>query len=149
MSTLPAVISAFALPPSARPAVAGTGQSDQGGRSERPVPAVARIIDLREEARARQARRDPTSDPRRQERQGPRSPPVFARSTAGAGTPLDPASIASADFLAQMLHQASGRAEGGLAGHRDGPLLSSDAYRRAGAQPAFYSTEAKVIRIVA
>jgi hypothetical protein len=149
MSTLPAIVSAFPVPPSARPVAAGTGQSDQAERRDRPVPAVARIIDLREEARARQARRDPTGDPRRQERQRPQSPPVFARPTAGAGTPLDPASIASAHFLAQMLDQASGRAEGRLAGRRDGSLLSSDAYRRAGAQPAFYSTDAKVIRIVA
>jgi hypothetical protein len=110
----------FSVPPSARPALAGAGQPDQGERNARPVPAAARIIDLREEARARQARRDPTSDPRHQERQRPQSPPVFAQPTAGAGTPLDPATIASAHFLAQMLDQAAGRSDGKLSRHRDG-----------------------------
>ena len=57
---------------------------------------------------------------------------------------------ASAGFMAQVLNQAwgSGRAAG-LPGHRDGAVLGSNAYRRAGGEPALYSTGATLFRLTA
>jgi hypothetical protein len=55
--------------------------------------------------------------------------------------------FASTHFLAQMLGQGAGTPAGPLAHHRDGAELSSEAYRRAGAEPAHYSERPALFRI--
>lgn len=65
---------------------------------------------------------------------------------ATAGRP----SGASAGFMAQVLNQAwGGGLSAGLPGHRDGAVLGSNAYRRAGGEPALYSTGATLFRLTA
>ena len=50
-------------------------------------------------------------------------------------------------FLAQVFGQESGHRDAApLVGHRDGPNLGSQAYRRAGADPEFYSEDSALIR---
>ena len=57
---------------------------------------------------------------------------------------------ASAGFMAQVLNQAwGGGPSAGLPGHLDGALLGSDAYRRAGGEPALYPTGATLFRLIA
>jgi hypothetical protein len=57
---------------------------------------------------------------------------------------------ASAGFMTQVLGQAlGGEVSAGLPGHRDGAALGSDAYRRAGGEPALYPTGATLFRLIA
>ncbi len=55
---------------------------------------------------------------------------------------------ASLPFVAQVLGQASGpRADQALLHHRDGPGRGSEAYRRAGGEPALYRSDPALFRI--
>ncbi len=71
-------------------------------------------------------------------------PPGAFRKAAGP----PPLSNPSAGFLTQILDQAAAFTEpGGLRQDRDGPAKGSDAYRRAGGEPAVYPTSPTVFRI--
>ena len=51
-------------------------------------------------------------------------------------------------YLAQLLGQEGEARDGGpVTEHRDGPLLGTEAYRRAGADPLLYSGDAEVFRL--
>ncbi len=90
--------------------------------------------------------RDRASSPGREaqpesERRGPRE--TSAQDSAPESGP-----DAATGFLAQVLGQAAeSGAHGPLAGHRDGPTLGSEAYRRAGGEPALYSPEPALFRL--
>jgi hypothetical protein len=52
--------------------------------------------------------------------------------------------------MAQVLNQTWGSGpSAGLPDHRDGAVLGSDAYRRAGGEPALYPTGATLFRLIA
>lgn len=46
-----------------------------------------------------------------------------------------------------MLGQDLAPAQNALAQHRDGSILGSDAYRRAGGEPTLYSEQPRILRI--
>jgi len=138
----PLIISAtpVRLPPSAL-AAAGSGSPAY------PILAVAALPSTREDGRARAARRDPAGqensrtnsrdfEPQRSAQW--RGDPEAAFAAAGAG---------SIYFLVQVLNQDLGPAAGPIVRHRDGPVLASDAYRRAGGDPAIYSEQPQLLRI--
>jgi hypothetical protein len=55
---------------------------------------------------------------------------------------------AAPGFVAQILGQASGpQPDQPLARHRDGPVLGSAAYRRAGGEPALYRSDPALFRL--
>jgi hypothetical protein len=67
------------------------------------------------------------------------------RTPAAGHVPLQAGSVA---FLTQLLGQASETAQAhAVLGHRDGPSLGSEAYRRAGGEPALYRSDPALFQI--
>ncbi len=114
----------------------------------RPIPGVVPPHPLRQEAPARQ---NLTED------RGPENRGRARRAGQGAfGRALlenSPASsfasgeFATSKFLAQVLGQDPGSSTDVVVLHRNGPTLGSDAYRRAGGEPTYYSEHPRVLRI--
>jgi len=139
---LPASAAAIRLPP---PAGSAPGHGSEG----RPVSAVFPPPQLREDTQARQPRqnlaegrggRTRGTDHTPFGRSRPRTSDSEAQSFSATG-------IVSSSFLAQVLGQDLGPAGNIVALHRDGPALGSDAYRRAGGEPAIYSEEPRLLRL--
>ncbi len=78
-------------------------------------------------------------------RESPFAPSKASTQEAGTSTRV---SFSAAGFLTQILGQTAG-SEGaqGLRHNRDGPTKGSDAYRRAGGEPAVYPSSPTVFRI--
>jgi hypothetical protein len=135
--------------PSPLPSVAGQGFE------VRPIPGVIPPPPPREEPWARQSRQDQTEDRNRTRRANPGSfgPGSFGGSRP-RGTPVPafaPDGYATSAFLAQILGQDQsqdlGSAPTAGARHRDGAALGSEAYRRAGGEPVYYSEQPRILRI--
>ncbi len=124
--------------------------SPLGERAFRPVPGIQQILPPREDARARQSRPDPVDSERSRKRDYREVRELVIRSGSNGLAQRFPgnfagAHFASTHFLVQMLGQ--GAPAGPLAYHRDGAELSSEAYRRAGAEPVHYSEQPALFRI--
>ena len=118
----------------------------------RRVPGIQRILPPGEDARARQSRPDPVDSERSRERDHREVRQLVIRSDSDGLARRFPgnfagAHFASTPFLVQMLGQGAGTPAGSLAHHRDAAELSSEAYRRAGAEPAHYSERPALFRI--
>ncbi len=114
----------------------------------REISAVQRIAPPRQDARARQSRPDPGDSERSREGGNREVRELTVRSASDPfAKPFAGARFASTHFLVQMLSQGSGAPPGPLAQHRDGAALGSAAYRRAGAEPAYYSDQPGLFRI--
>jgi hypothetical protein len=144
MAGVPSVI---ILPPVAPgPERAAPGAS--GATASPRVSAVERIAPPREEARSRQPRPNAGEGERSRRREGRELRHLAVRSGAGqAPQPFGAVRFAASRFLVQVLGQGSGPPAGPLAQHRDGAALGSEAYRRAGAEPAHYSEQPTLFRI--
>ncbi|MFQ5775932.1 MAG: hypothetical protein ACE5GS_15535 [Kiloniellaceae bacterium] len=136
--------SSTAAPPPASDA-AGVLAARGGRRTDEPVAAVARSTPPRNGVQGRHVRPDPR-DAQRALGRG-RAGPAGPGARAGAGPAAERPLGASARFLIQVLAQDLGPPAGPLAQHRDGAVLGSDAYRRAGGQPPLYSQRPTVFRI--
>ncbi len=124
--------------------------SPLGERAFRPVPGIQQILPPREDARARQSRPDPVDSERSRKRDYREVRELVIRSGSNGLAQRFPGNFAGAHFASthfrvQMLGQ--GAPAGPLAHHRDGAELSSEAYRRAGAEPAHYSEQPALFRI--
>lgn len=165
------IASAIIIPPSG----SGLDRLAPGIRGEeafRRVAAVQEIAPRREGAPRRQADFKPDDSARgrardhREVRQLALRPgtqsgasPRFGRAVvagpgaAGPGTDraglreFGGAAFASLQFLAQVIGQAEEPFGGPFAYHPDGAALGSDAYRRAGAAPPYYSEQPAVFRV--
>lgn len=133
----------LALPPPAWPAAA----CDPDGKA-RPVPAVTRVVGLRDDPHARRPR--PESERSQSQRQSPRTAaapdPAGAQSGATARAPARPAG-STPQFLTQVFGQDMAHDADALARRRNGPALGSLAYRRAGGEPVLYSQEPAIFRV--
>lgn len=136
----PLVVSAtpVRLPPSAR---AGSGSPAY------PISAIGALPPTREEGHARFARYDPAGQEgsRTSRRDLRSSEPALWRDDSERA--FDATGAGSIYFLVQVLNQDIGPAAGPIVRHRDGPVLASDAYRRAGGDPALYSEQPQLLRI--
>ncbi len=123
-----------------------------GEQAFRRIPGIQRILPPHEDARARQSRPGPV-DSERSPKRDYREVRQLVILSGSDGLPqrfpgnLAGAHFASTHFLAQMLGQGVGAPAGPFAHHRDGAELGSEAYRRAGAEPAHYSEEPALFRI--
>lgn len=139
----PLVVSAtpVRLPPTVR---AGDGLGSPG----HPISAIGALPPSREEGRARFARYyDPAGEEgNRTSRRDVKSLDP-ARWGDESDRTFDATGAGSIFFLVQVLSQDLGPATGPIARHRDGPVLASDAYRRAGGDPALYSEQPQLLRI--
>ncbi|MFQ6018066.1 MAG: hypothetical protein ACE5KF_07700 [Kiloniellaceae bacterium] len=142
MSNVPAILPFAPAPPPAGPVPSPAGAERRG----RPIAAIGRVSHLQDEARAGHSRQGPGGSQRSQEPKGTHGLPVVV-AVPGAGPPRDPSNSPSSHFLVQMLGQKLGPSARLLTQHRDGPVLGSDAYRRAGGEPALYTDQATVFRI--
>ncbi len=118
----------------------------------RRIPGIQRISPPREDARARQSRPGPVDSERSRKHDYREIRQLVIRSGSDGLPQRLPGNFASAHFasthfLVQMLGQGASRPAGPLAHHRDGAELSSEAYRRAGAEPAHYSEQPALFRI--
>ncbi len=123
-----------------------------GEQAFRRVPGIQRILPPREDARARQSRPDPVDSERSRKRDHREVRQLVIRSASDGLPHRIPGNFAgvhfiSTHFLVQMLGQGAGTPMGTLAHHRDGAELGSEAYRRAGAEPAHYSERPTLFRI--
>ncbi len=125
-----------------------------GEQAFRQIPGIQRISPPREDARARQSRPGPVDSERSRKHDYREIRQLVIRSGSDGLPQRLPGNFASAHFasthfLAQMLGQGQGvgAPAGPLAHHRDGAELSSEAYRRAGAEPAHYSERPALFRI--
>ncbi len=123
-----------------------------GEQAFRRVPGIQRILPPREDARARPSRPDPVDSERSRKRDHREIRQLVIRSGSGDLAQRFPGNFAGAHFtsthfLVQMLGQGAGTPMGTLAHHRDGAELGSEAYRRAGAEPAHYSERPALFRI--
>lgn len=109
-----------------------------GAEHRLPVAAAAPIPDRRGEPA-------PALQPRVRERDARGSAPPPSQGARGA--PVRAAQAPALGFLAQLAGGAQNGPVGALAWHRDGPALSSEAYRRAGAEPPVYSEQPRIFRI--
>jgi len=130
---------AIRLPPAA-PGAAGHGVE------VRPVPGVLPPQPPREDSRARQPRQD-LAENRGRARRDVHGAFAPARSRLQPAPSFAPGEFASSQFLAQIIAQDLGPAGNVVALHRDGPSLSSDAYRQAGGEPVIYSEQPRILRI--
>ena len=122
------------LPPSAF-AAAGSGSPAH------PILAVAALPWTHAEGRARPSRQDPAGQEGDQASGRDLQPQRPARRRG------DAVGSGSIHFLVQVLNQDLGPAANPIVRHRDGPVLASDAYRRAGGDPALYSEQPQLLRI--
>ncbi len=137
----PLTVSAGTLIRLPSPLPSGAGQAFE----VRPIPGVVPPPPLREEPQARQSRQDLTEDRGRARR----TDLAFGRSRP-QHTPAPsfvPEDFATSGFLAQILGQNPGSTTNIVALHRDGPTLGSEAYRRAGGEPTYYSEQPRILRI--
>ncbi len=139
------------LPPlGSRPGRAAPGP--QGEQAFRPAPGIQRILPPREDAPARQSRPTLVDSEHSRKRDHREVRQLVIHSGSDALPQRFPGNFAGAHFaatpfLVQILGQGAGAPAGPLAQHRDGAELSSEAYRRAGAEPAHYSEEPALFRI--
>ncbi len=123
-----------------------------GEQAFRRIPGIQRILPPHEDARARQSRPGPV-DSERSPKRDYREVRQLVILSGSDGLPqrfpgyFAGAHFASTHFLAQMPGQGMGAPAGPFAHHRDGAELSSEAYRRAGAEPARYSERPALFRI--
>jgi hypothetical protein len=138
----PGVFSAtpLRLPP---PAFAAAGS----GFPADPILAVAALPPAREDGRARPWRQNPAGQEGRRAGRRDVEPRQGAPRYGDAAPPFDTAGAGSIHFLVQTLNQDLGPAVNPIVRHRDGPVLASDAYRRAGGDPAIYSEQPQLLRI--
>jgi hypothetical protein len=135
------------LPP-ARTGLERAASGPVGGSAFGRIPAVQRSAPPREDGRARQSRPSRGDSERSRERDNREVRQLVVRSGSGdLPQNFGGAGFASTNFLVQMLGQGSGAPAGPLAHHRDGAALSSEAYRRAGAEPPRYSEQPALFRI--
>jgi hypothetical protein len=111
----------------------------------RPVASVFPPQPPREEPQARQTRQDLAENRGRTRRAHGSFGQTQLRHPQASS--FAPGAFATSPFLAQILGQDLGPAGNVVALHRDGPNLSSDAYRRAGGEPVIYSEEPRILRI--
>ncbi len=115
------------------------------------VPGIQRILPPREDARARQSRSHPVDSERSRKRDHREVRQLVIRSGSDALPQRFPGNFAGAfastHFLVQMLGHGADAPADPLAHHRDGAALGSEAYRRAGAEPAHYSERPALFRI--
>ncbi len=115
------------------------------------VPGIQRILPPREDARARQSRPGPVDSERSRKRDHREVRQLVIRSGSIDLPQRFPGNFAGAfastHFLVQMLGQGADAPADPLAHHRDGAALGSEAYRRAGAEPAHYSERPALFRI--
>ncbi|MEE9234127.1 MAG: hypothetical protein V3U28_01640 [Candidatus Acidoferrales bacterium] len=148
MSSVPSMV---ILPPlGSGPERAGPGAL--GEQAFRRVPGIQRILPPREDARARQSRPGPVDSERSRKRDLREVRQLVIRSGSDDLPQRFPGNFAgtrfaSTHFLVQILGQGAGTPAGPLAHHRDGAELGSEAYRRAGAEPAHYSERPALFRI--
>ena len=117
----------------------------------RPIPGVVPPPPLREEPQARQSRQDlaqdSEADSRGRARRTDQGSFGQSRLRYSPAPSLAPEDFATSAFLAQILGQNPGSTTNVVALHRDGPTLSSEAYRRAGGEPTLYSEQPRILRI--
>ena len=134
--------------PPGRPAFESAASGHAGESAFGRIAAVQRVALPREDARTRQPRLSHGDSERSRGRDNRGVQRLIARSgSSGLPRNFEGAGFASAHFLVQVLGQGSGAPAGPLAHHRDGAALSSDAYRRAGAEPPHYSEQPALFRI--
>ncbi len=122
-----------------------------GEQAFRRVPGIQRIMPPREDARARPSRPDPVDSERSRKRDHREVRQLVIRSDSDGLPQRFPGNFAGAfastHFLVQMLGQGADAPADPLAHRRDGAALGSEAYRRAGAEPAHYSERPALFRI--
>jgi hypothetical protein len=143
MSDLSGLISVSGPSPSSR-AIQPTAAAPHAPVQQ--VQAARKLAPFDQAPNRFQARREPDSP-------GTDAIPKAARRAAGphleAAIAARP-SGASTGFMTQVLGQVlGGEFSAELPGHRDGAVLGSDAYRRAGGEPALYPTGATLFRLIA
>ncbi len=118
----------------------------------RRIPGIQQFMPPIEEARARQSRPAPVDSERSRKRDHREVRQLVIRSGSNdlsqrlSGN-FAGAAFATSHFLVQILGQGAGTPGGPFAQHRDGAELGSEAYRRAGAEPAHYSERPALFRI--
>lgn len=139
MASLTVASTPAPLPPS----VVGFGASAVPAKAStaRTVVPVARITEPHEQIEPRRQRPQPD----RAEREA-RQPATGRNLPALRAEPAEDERVATNRFLAQLIGQQHGL-EAGFGRHRDGAALGSDAYRRAGGEPALYSDQPRLLRI--
>ncbi len=122
-----------------------------GEQAFRRVPGIQRILPPHEDARARQSRPGPVDSERSRKRDHREVRQLVIRSGSDHLLQRFPGNFAGAfastHFLVQMLGQGADAPADPLAHHRNGAALGSEAYRRAGAEPAHYSERPALFRI--
>ncbi len=143
------------LPPLGSGSGSGPERAASGPLAEqalRRAPGAQWILPPREDGRARQSRPDPVDSERSGKRDHREVRQLAIRSASSGFAQSSPGNFAGAQFatthfLVQMLGQGTGAPAGPLAHLRHGAELSSEAYRRAGAEPAHYSEQPALFRI--
>ncbi len=123
-----------------------------GEQAFRRVPGIQRVLPPREDARAHQSRPGPVDSERSRKREHREVRQLVIRSGSNdlpqrfSGN-FPGARFASTHFLEQMLGRGARTSARPLAHHRDGAALGSEAYRRAGAEPAHDSEQPALFRM--
>lgn len=148
MGSLSSIISLSNVTAPPRAALSIAEARGEDPPTAKPVQAVTRIPHPRDDILARQPRQEARDGERSQE--GARSRDLVPPKRPAEREPRHQrggSGLNSSQFLVQVLGQNLGAATGALSGHRDGSALGSEAYRRAGAEPAVYTDQPTVFRV--